>query len=56
MIIIMENGPVVVVDPDNIQRSHRHISFMRIKYISTTRERPSVIFVQLLYITVCSET
>ena len=35
--IIMENRSV---DPDNIQGSHRLISFMRIKYITRANDLP----------------
>ena len=39
-ISIMENRPVVVVDPGNIHGSHRPISFMRIKYITLANDLP----------------
>ena len=50
-VIIMENRRVVVVvvvDPDNVHGSHRPVFHEHQTY--NTRERPSVNFVQLLYI------
>ena len=32
------------VDPDNIQGSHRPVSFMRIKYITRANDLPQILF------------
>ena len=42
----MENRPV---DPDNIQRGHRPISFMRMKYITRANDLPKILCNYFVY-------